>query len=401
MISFQPSEDQKLMHDSVSDFAATLRPRIREIEKLRALPADLVKTVVELGLGTAGVPEVAGGAGLPLTTIVLIEEAIANGDSAAGFAMPGPGALGTALLELGTSEQAKSVLSVFTAGFSGANRFGAVCWSEPKANTERPGLVTTARKDGNVWVLDGSKTFVSNADRADVFVVFAQVDASKGWNGIGAFVIEKGDPGVTIGPRATTLGLDAGSFGSIELKGVRTDQRLEGNGEFDTALVRFFVKEALRVAARCVGLSQAACETTREYVATRKAFGKPIGHFQAVAFNVADRAMDVEAARGLVWRAASLWDQGKEKDALLASAHAIAFAKESAMRCGDDAVQLHGGSGFMRDYPVEKWMRDAKQLSLCVMTASQADQLAAAVELGRPLDPGQILPTAETQPCFT
>ena len=401
MISFQPSEDQKLMHDSVSDFAATLRPRIRETEKLRGLPADIRKTVTELGLGTAAVPEAAGGAGLPMTTIVLIEEALANGDPAAAFAMPGPGALGTALVELGTAEQAKAVLT----GFQGVDRFGAVCWSEPKANAERPGLVTTARKDGNVWVLEGSKALVSNADRADVFVVFAQVDAAKGWNGLGAFVIEKGDPGVTIGPRSTTLGLDAASFGSVELVGVRSDTRLEGNGvsppaDFDRALIRFFAKEALRIAARCVGLSQAACETTREYVANRKAFGKPIGHFQAVAFNVADRAMDVEAARGLVWRAAALWDQGTEKEALLASAHAIAFAKEAAMRCGDDAVQLHGGAGFMRDYPVEKWMRDAKQLSLCVMTSSQADQLAAAIELGRPLDPGQILPTAETQPTF-
>jgi alkylation response protein AidB-like acyl-CoA dehydrogenase len=141
-------------------------------------------------------------------------------------------------------------------------------------------------------------------------------------------------------------------------------------------------------------------EVTREYVANRKAFGKPIGHFQAVAFNVADRTMDVEAARGLVWRAASLWDQNQESEALLASAHAIAFAKEAAMRAGDDGVQLHGGSGFIRDYPVEKWMRDAKQLQLCVMTSSQADALAAAVTLGVPLDVGQILPTAETQPTF-
>src|SRR5581483_5865404 len=232
MISFQPSDDQKLMHESVSDFAATLRPRIRETEKLRGLPADLRKTITELGLGVAGVPEAGGGAGLPMATVVLIEEALAHGDSAAPFAMPGPGAFGTAVIELGTAEQAKSLLS----SFAGTEKFGAACWSEPKANAERPGLVTAARKDGNLWVLDGSKTFVSNADRADAFVVFAQVDASKGWNGIGAFVIEKGDPGVTIGPRATTLGLDAASFGSVELKGVRTDLRLEGNGDFDRAL---------------------------------------------------------------------------------------------------------------------------------------------------------------------
>src|SRR5262249_7512962 len=158
---------------------------------------------------------------------VLIEEALANGDSAAPFAMPGPGAFGTAVLELGTADQAKSLLAPL------ADNFGAVCWSEPKACPERPGLVTTARKDGSLWVVDGSKAFVSNADRAGAFVVFAQVDASKGWNGLGAFVIEKGDPGFTIGARASTLGLDAASFGSVDLKGVRTDVRLEGNGDFD------------------------------------------------------------------------------------------------------------------------------------------------------------------------
>jgi alkylation response protein AidB-like acyl-CoA dehydrogenase len=138
-----------------------------------------------------------------------------------------------------------------------------------------------------------------------------------------------------------------------------------------------------------------------EYCDTRVAFGKPIGHFQAVAFTLADRNMDVDAARALVWRAAWLWDSGAPAlSALSATAHAVSFALEAAMRCGDDGVQLHGGSGFMRDYPVEKLMRDAKQLQLCAMTAEHADQLAAAVELGRPLDPGLVLPSPETQNAF-
>lgn len=402
MIDFQPSEDQKLMQDSALELAATLRPRIRETERLRALPDDARDAAAELGLGAAAVPEAAGGLGLPMTTLALLDEALAFGDPAAPFAMPGPGALATAIAELGTPEQAKDVLSAI----SGPGGYGAVLWGEPKAHAERPGLVTTARKDGALWVLDGEKALCCNFDRASHFVVFAQVSAHEGWGGLGAFVVEKGDPGVRVGARATTLGLDAASFGSVTLSGVRTDARLEGGGDFDRRLVRFFAKEGVRVAARCVGLARAALETTLEYVQERKAFGKPIGHFQAVAFNVADRAMDVEAARGLVWRAAAAWDAcgdaggEAEREALLASAHAIAFAKEVAMRCGDDAVQLHGGSGFIRDYPVEKWMRDAKQLQLCVMTSSQADQLAAAVELGRPLDPGQLLPTAETQPTF-
>lgn len=396
MISFEPSEDQKLMHGSVADFAATLRPRIRDFERARALPEDVRKTAFELGLGMAGLPEAVGGSGLPLATVVLIEEALAYGDPAAPFALPGPGAFGTAIVELGTESQAKAAL----AELQGHDRWGAVAWGEPKAHPSRPGLVTIAKKDGDTWRLTGKKGYVINADRAERLVVFAQVDEGAGWGGLGAFLIAKGDAGVTIGSRARTLGLDAASFGSIDLADVRTGVRLDGNGDFSGATARFFAKEALKTAARCVGLSQAAFDVTRDYVETRKAFGKPIGHFQAIAFTLADRAMDVEAARGLVWRAASLWDQGQASDALHASAQAIAFAKEAAMRCGDDAVQLHGGAGFIRDYPVEKWMRDAKQLQLCTMTSSQADQLASAIDLGLPIDLGAVLPTAETQPAF-
>ena len=409
MISFQPTEDQKLMMESVAQFArAALRPKIREFEKARELPEAVRKTASELGLGLVALPEPLGGAGLGLTTAVLLEEEVAWGDPAAPFALGGPGAFGLAVVELGTEEQARTALAPFTAD-GGHARFGAVAWGERKANAERPGFSTKATKDGEGWRLDGAKAYVLNADRADRFVVFAQVDedAAAGWRGIGAFLVDRSAVGLTITDRAQTLGLDAASFGGLELSGVVVpgSARLLGGADFTASLVRFFAKNALLVAARGVGLSRAAFEITREYVDTRKAFGKPIGHFQAVAFTVADRAMDVDASRGLVWRAAAAWDalangQGTDKEALLLTAQAVAFAHEAAMRCGDDGVQLHGGAGFMRDYPVEKLMRDAKQLGLCGMTAEHADQLAAAVTLGVPIDPGLVLPTPETQNAF-
>ncbi len=407
MISFEPTEDQKLMMESVAQFARTaLRPKIRDVEKAGELPEHVRKTAHDLGLGLAALPEVIGGAGLGLTTAVLLEEEVAWGDSAAPFALGGPAAFGLAACELGTEEQARSALAPFTA--EGAHgRFGAVAWGEKKANAERAGFSTTATKDGDGWRLDGAKAYVLNADRAEHFVVFAQVDAAAGWNGLGAFLVDRSAPGLTVTERAKTLGLDAASFGGIELRGVVVPDsaRLLGGADFTASLVRFFAKNALLVAARGVGLSRAAFEITREYVDTRKAFGKPIGHFQAVAFTVADRAMDVDASRGLVWRAAAAWDalarsEGPEKEALLLTAQAVAFVHEAAMRCGDDGVQLHGGAGFMRDYPVEKLMRDAKQLALCGMTAEQADQLAAAVTLGLPIDPALVLPTPETQNAF-
>ncbi|MBS2016435.1 MAG: acyl-CoA dehydrogenase family protein [Deltaproteobacteria bacterium] len=418
MISFEPTEDQKMMIESVASFArTTLRPRVREFEKARAIPAEVRKTAHELGLGLVALPESVGGAGLGMTTLVLLEEEIANGDPAAAFGFGGPGALGFAVTELGTAAQATAALSIFTSD-DGHTKFGAVAWGEEKPNKDRAGLSTTATKTSDGWRLDGTKAYVVNADRADRFVVFAQVDASAGWRGVGAFVVDKGTSGLTVLARDTTLGLDVASFGGLRLDGVvvKEDARLLGNGDFDAALVRFFARQALVVAARGVGLSRAAFDLTREYVDNRKAFGKPIGHFQAVAFTVADRAMDVDAGRALLWRASAAWDaydaapsddanaaKAKarlERDALLASAHAIAYAHEAAMRCGDDGVQLHGGNGFIRDYLVEKLMRDAKQLGLCAMTAEHADQLAGIVTLGLPIDPGVVLPTAETQSAF-
>jgi acyl-CoA dehydrogenase len=406
MISFAPTDDQKMMQDSVAQFArTTLRPRLREFEAARSLPDDVRKVAHEMGLGLVAVPEALGGAGLGLTTAVLLEEELAWGDPAAAFGFGGPGALAFALEELATPEQAARLLAPF-AGADGASHVGAVAWGEPKASLDRPGLLTFAKEHDGGYTLNGEKAYVIGADRADTFVVFAQVDPALGWGGLGAFVVRKDNPGLTVKKRVTTLGLDVASFGSIVLTEAKVSaaDRLTARAPgaaFDTGLIRFFAKNALVMAARSVGLSRATFEITREYCDTRMAFGKPVGHFQAVAFTLADRAMDVEASRALVWRAASLWDSGApETEALRATGYAISFAHEAAMRCGDDGVQLHGGAGFMRDYPVEKLMRDAKQLQLCGMTAEQADQLAATIELGKALDPGNILPSAETQNAF-
>jgi alkylation response protein AidB-like acyl-CoA dehydrogenase len=407
MISFQPTDEQQLMVESIAQFARTaLRPNIRDFEAARELPETVRRTAHELGLGLVALPERFGGAGLGFTTAVLLEEEVAWGDPAAAFAFGGAGAFGLAVVELATEEQARSALASFTTDGAHA-RFGAVAWGEARAHAERPGFSTTARRSEAGWTIDGAKSYVLNADRAEHLVVFAQVEESEGWRGLGAFLVDRSAAGLKTLPRTTTLGLDVASFGGLELVNVVVPDsaRLTGGADFTAALIRFFAKNALLVAARSVGLSRAAFEVTREYVDTRKAFGKPIGHFQAVAFNVADRAMDVEASRGLVWRAASAWDalergEGKEEDALLLTAQAVAFAHEAAMRCGDDGVQLHGGAGFMRDYPVEKFMRDAKQLGLCGLTAQHADQLAAAVTLRLPIDPALVLPTPETQNAF-
>jgi alkylation response protein AidB-like acyl-CoA dehydrogenase len=408
MISFEPTDDQKMVRDSVAQFSErTLRPRLREFERARSLPEDVLQAAHAMGLPLAAFPEAVGGSGLGLMTQVLIEEELAYGDSAAPFALSGPGAYGWASLLFGGPELGKKLIAPFV-GDGDHTRFGAVAWGESQVSRDRPGLLTTAERTGSGWKLRGEKSYILHAERAESFIVFAQIDVSKGWDGIGAFVVPRDTKGLRILPRLDTLGLDAASFGGIALDDVEVpeDARLPHAADAQR-LASFFATQGLLVAARAVGLARAAFETTRDYCEQRKAFGKPIGHFQAVAFTLADRSMDLQAARAMVWRAAFLWDAvgdggdgTAERAALLHTAWAVSFALEAAMRAGDDAVQLHGGSGFMRDYPVEKWMRDAKQMQLCGMTAEHADQLAALLALGQPIDPALVLPSAESQNVF-
>ncbi len=390
MIAFAPSDDQRLMLDASRKLSKALAAHARETEK-GGLPEDLASAAQELGIGIVHLPETVGGAGLGLVGGVLLEEEIAAGDPAAAFALGGTGAFALAMSELANADLAKDA----------AGAPGAVAFGEPRPHRDRGGLSTVATKKDDAFVLHGEKAYVLGAGKGERFVVFAQVDEPAGYGGIAAFLVSRGD-GVKATPRVRTLGLDAASFGGLVLDGARgvlltTDPR---------AIVRFFAKHALLNAARCLGLARAAFDVTRTYVEQRRAFGKPVAHFQAVAFTVADRAMDVEASRALVWRAAWLWDHVDgsaegENAALLASARAIAHAHETAMRTADDGVQLHGGAGFMRDYPVEKYMRDAKQLSLYGMPTACAEQLATAIELGRTPDLALVLPWPDSQSAFT
>ena len=404
MISFEPSEDQQLIIDTVAEFAkTTLAPRAREFEKERGIPEDVRKTAQEMSLSMAPVPEDLGGQGLGMVVAVLINEELAYGDPAAPFGLPGFGGYTLAAIELGTDEQAKKLLAPLTDP-EAHSTFGAVAWSEDGPNRDRAGFCTVAKKTDGGFEITGKKSFVGNFALADSFIVFAQVDEEKGWDGIGAFVVKKDNPGVKLGDRHETLGLDVANFGevSFEAAKVNADDRLGGGEDFTKSCLRFWAKYSLTVAARQVGLSRVAFDVAREYCDIRKAFGKPIGHFQAVAFNLADRHMEAESARDMVRRAAWWWDAGKnEKKALLYTAQAVAQAHEVGMRCGNDSVQLHGGAGFMRDVIVEKLMRDAKQIALSGSTTEQMDQLSAAIDLGAELDPALVLPTPETQAIFT
>lgn len=396
-ISFDLSEEQQMMRETVAAFAREkLKGRARDVEHHRALPDDLVTSIAELGLSTYAVPESCGGSGMGASTAVIVEEELAWGDASVPFAMPGPGALLHAVIELASDAQQKAILEPFV---SDPHRRGAVAWSEARPNRDRAGFSCVARQEGERWVIDGTKSFVIGAGLAHAYVAFAQVDESKGWDGIGAFLVDASE--VQAGARASTIGLDAVQFADVTLKGAR-GERLDGRGDFARGLRRFFARQGLVVASRAVGLARAAWETARAYADERKAFGKPIGHFQSIAFLLADRLMDVDGARGLVWRAAWTLDRGADDGEVLArTSEAIAEALEVVQQCGSDSVQIHGGAGFVRDYIVEKQMRDAKQLALCAPSTTTSDQMFAALALGTPLDAALVLPTPDIQPIFT
>lgn len=397
-ISFQPSEEQQLVQDTARKLAdERLWPQMRETEKARALSDAVKKEAHELGLTAVALPESAGGAGLGLVTACLVEEELARGDAAACWALGGAGTLGSFVLELGTVEQHNELLARFTKA-SAVDVRGAVAWSEAKP-ANREGFAATAARSGDNWIIDAEKAFVVNGGAADLYVVVAQTNGNAGWKGLDAFAVEASAKGVKPGPRRKLLGLDAAIVADVTFDTVRVPEsaRLAAGGDVPSALARAFARHALISAARAVGLAGRAWQLTRDYTAERKAFGKPIGHFQAVAFNVADRLMDVESARWLVWKAAAGWDHdGKPRlsDVAAAGAHAL----EVVMRCTDDAVQLHGGAGFIRDYAVEKLFRDARQLTLMGPSVAALDQMLADQALGRPIDPGAILPTPDVQP---
>jgi acyl-CoA dehydrogenase len=396
MISFALEEDQQLIQDTVRKFAAeSIRPRLREYEKAGDVPASLRKQFHELGLGLLDAPEAVGGQGASLATAALVHEELAFGDPGAAIALWAPHSAATAILCLGDEAQQKRFLGRFAAS-DGASRLGAVAYGERKAPLE--GFHTVARKAGGEWILNGKKAWVVNGGRADLHVVFAQLDGTSGWDGAAAFVVEAGNPGLKPGARHELLGLETVQASEIVLEDCRVPDgnRLLGGSDFRRGVALFMARVAVANAARQVGLARASYEFALEYTQERKAFGKPVAHFQAIAFTLAEMATDVDAARWMVWRAAHALDQGQLG---VEVPSACALANEAAWRVADHGVQLLGGAGFVQDYPVEKWMRDTKALALFGVPSETAHLAIAGVELGQPIGGG--LPSSAIQPFFT
>jgi acyl-CoA dehydrogenase len=360
----------------VHKFSANeIRPRAAEWDRDGVFPLELFRKAFDLGLMTGFIPEIHGGQGLTMLDTCILEEEISWGCSGVAASMNANAlALGPILLA-GTAEQKRAFVRPFATEF----RFASFCLTEPGAGSDAGAIATTARRDGDGYVLNGRKCFITNGVHASQYTVFASTDRSRGHRGLSAFVVPRETPGVSSGKKEDKMGQRASETSDVLFEDVRVPEanRLGAEGEGFKIAMRTIDYARAAVAAMAVGVARAAYEHAAEYGRQRIQFGQPIAMNQAIYFLLADMATDIEAARLLTWKAAWLADQGKRntKEASFAKA----FAADLAMRAATDAVQIFGGYGYMKDYPVEKLMRDAKLLQIFEGT-SQIQRMVIAKE---------------------
>jgi alkylation response protein AidB-like acyl-CoA dehydrogenase len=351
--------EHALLRDTVRDFMLTeVAPVIEEHERERRFPVDIVRRIGELGWLGIPIPEDEGGAGLDTLAYAVAIEEIGRVWGSLGLIVAAHTSLGCGPLHLaGTHEQQQTYLVPMASG----KVLGGYGLTEPGAGSDAGGTRTTAREEGDAWVIDGGKRFITNAGQAGTYIVTAKTgQTTKGDAEISAFIVPADTPGFSIGRLEDKLGLHASATGELRFEGARIPaaNMLGARGEGFRTFLKILDGGRISIGALAVGLAQAALDAAIPYAQTREQFGRPIGSFQGVAFMVADMSTEIEAARQMVWRSAWLKDQGR--DFGLAAAQAKLFASEVSSRATNDAIQIHGGYGYVTDYPVERFMRDAK-----------------------------------------
>ncbi|HEY3120646.1 MAG TPA: acyl-CoA dehydrogenase family protein [Vicinamibacteria bacterium] len=377
-MDFSLSEEQKLLKQTVREFAeAELAPHAREWDEKQEFPREVFTKLGELGLMGVVWPIEYGGAGLSTLDYAIVMEELARVDAGVALSVAAHNSLCSGHIFLaGTDEQKKKYLAPLARG----QKVG--CWglTENSAGSDAGGTKTSAVKRGGEWVLNGSKTFITNGRVADVAVVMAVTDRAKDKKGISAFVIERGTRGFRAGKKEDKLGVRSSDTSELVFEDchIPADNLLgkEGNGFVDT--LRVLDRGRIGIAAFSIGIAQASLEASIKYSRDRRQFGHAIAEFQAVQFKIADMATKIEAARLLTWRAAVLRDSGREHTA--ESSMAKLFASEMAVEAALEAVQIHGGYGYIKEYPVERYLRDAK-LGTIGEGTSEVQRLVIAREL--------------------
>lgn len=377
MIGFELTQEQVALQDMARKFAANeIRPKAAEHDHAGTFPTEILEKAFGLGLMTGFIPEEYGGLGLSALDACLIEEELGWGCSGIATSMTANGLALTPILIGGTDEQKRRLVAPFAEKL----QYASFCLTEPGAGSDAGGIQTTAKKDGDGYILNGRKCFITNGSYASQYTVFASTDRSKGHKGLSVFVVPRDLPGVSAGKKEDKMGQRASDTSDILFEEVRIPEvhRIGKEGEgFKIAMMTLDYARPT-VAAMAVGVARAAFELAMEYSKERVQFGVPIAMNQAIHFMLADMAMDIEAARLLTYKGAWLLDRGKRNTK--ESSYAKAFAADLAMRVTTDAVQIFGGYGYMKDYPVEKLMRDAKLLQIYEGT-SQIQRMVIAKEI--------------------
>ena len=357
-MNFELSEEHKMIRDAARDFAQTeLLPGVIERDETQTFPKEQIKKLGELGfLGMMVNPEY-GGAGMDAISYVLAMEEISKVDASCSVVMSVNNSLVCWGLEtFGTKEQKEKYLKPL----AGGEMIGAFCLSEPEAGSDATSQQTIAVDKGDYYLLNGTKNWITNGGTASIYLVIAQTDVEKGHKGINAFIVEKGMEGFVIGIKENKLGIRGSDTHSLMFTDVKIpkENRIGEDGFGFTFAMKTLSGGRIGIAAQALGIASGAYELALKYSRERKAFGKEISKHQAIAFKLADMATEIDAARLLCLKAAWLKDNGKNYDK--ASAMAKVFASEVAMKTTVEAVQVHGGYGFVKEYHVERLMRDAK-----------------------------------------
>ncbi|KZE63869.1 acyl-CoA dehydrogenase [Fictibacillus phosphorivorans] len=352
------TEEQKMMQKMVRDFAQKeIAPAIEHMEETEEFPRHLIKKMAELGLMGIPIPEEYGGAGMDFTSYIIAINELSKVSATIGVILSVHTSVGTnPILYFGNEEQKKKYIPKLASG----EYLGAFGLTEPSSGSDAASLKTRAVKQGDHYTLNGSKIFITNAGEADVYIVFASTAPDKGSYGISAFIVDKDTPGFSVGKKEKKMGLNGSNTCEIVFEDARVPAEnllgKEGEG-FKIAMSNLDVGR-IGIAAQSLGIAEAALEYATNYAKERKQFGKPIGANQGLGFKLADMATEVEAAKLLTYRAADLKTKnlscGKE------ASMAKLFASETAMKSAIEAVQVYGGYGYTKEYPVERLFRDAK-----------------------------------------
>jgi len=361
VIDFTLTEDQVALQEMAREFAEKeMRPKAAQYDQGHDFPEEVMKKAFEVGFLTCTVPSEYGGGGLADLETVLLSEELARGCAGMYTTMMANSLAFTPIVLFGTDEQKKKFFGPFTKQMA----FASYCLTEREAGSDTSAIRTTARKVGSEYVLNGSKCFITNGGVASLYVVFANAAPEKGARGLSVFCVPRETPGITVGKVEDKMGQRASNTTELFFEDVKVPagHLLGREGLGFIIAMRTFDKTRAAVGAAGVGIARAALEYAIDYAKTRVQFGKPIASFQTTAFKIAQMAMEVDAARMLVWRAAWLMDRGKPCG--YQSAMAKCFGSDVGMRTALEALRIFGGYGYMKDYPIEKLVRDAKLLQI-------------------------------------